>query len=264
MSQSMAFLFLDECSYEPLDLAALTGVLVPLERYAAVRDEMCKIVADILRPPANTIPAPVELHARELLSVLKERAQSDLDRDRLEVLSKAVGLVNDHDLAVIRFAYLNRKEIARTMSLDPKLYGLNFLNIQRALQGIMRDTIVLPVMDGVPGCAPSTAKPPAIDPQLIGAFARNVRMLHHMRQYEIGKSVSTESMSNLAEPVFADSAHSVLLQLVDLISHLLLQLERLEFEPEAKISDYRQATLECAKSLRSDLVHSWKGRMQFI
>jgi hypothetical protein len=36
----MAFLFLDECSHERLDLAALTGVLVPFEKYNAVRDKV--------------------------------------------------------------------------------------------------------------------------------------------------------------------------------------------------------------------------------
>lgn len=119
MSQSMAFLFLDECSYEPLDLAALTGLLVPLERYVAVRDAVCRVVADILRAPVNTVPAPIELHARELLSSLSDRPTADLDHDRLDVLSKVVSLVNEQQLRVIRVAYLNRKEIAQMMALDP-------------------------------------------------------------------------------------------------------------------------------------------------
>lgn len=68
---------------------------------------------------------------------------------------------------------------------------------------------------------------------------------------------------NLAEPVFADSAHSTLLQLVDLVSYLMLQLERAELEPVAPASSYRDAMLVRARGLRADLLHSWKGRMRF-
>ena len=67
MASEVAFLFLDECSHESLDLAALTGVLVPSHSYNAVRDEICQISWDVLRPPPNTVPAPIELHARNLL-----------------------------------------------------------------------------------------------------------------------------------------------------------------------------------------------------
>ena len=59
--------------YERLDLAALTGVLVPLDRYVAARDAMCKVAADVLSAPPNTVPAPIELHARDLLSALSGR-----------------------------------------------------------------------------------------------------------------------------------------------------------------------------------------------
>jgi hypothetical protein len=260
----MAFLFLDECFYAPLDMAALTGVLVPLDQYVAVRDAMCKVVADVLAAPPNTVPAPIELHASNLLSTLSERTTEKLDQDRLDVLSKVVGIVNQHALRVIRVAYLNRKEIASRMTIDPKLYGLTFYGIESALQETMRDTIVLPVMDGVPGCAPNATRPPAIDPRLIRAFAQNVRLIHHYRQYEVAaRSISIDNVVNLAEPVFSDSTHSTLLQLVDIVSHLMLQLERDELEPKVSASPYHPAVLERAKNLRADLLCAWKGRMSF-
>jgi len=56
LRMNAAFLFLDECFSEKLKLAALTGVLVPVDEYAAVRDEMCRLAWEALRPPANTIP----------------------------------------------------------------------------------------------------------------------------------------------------------------------------------------------------------------
>jgi hypothetical protein len=164
MVGSVAFFFMDECTYEPLDLAALTGVLVPADRYIAVRDAVCQIVWDVLRPPARTVPLPIELHARDLLAQITDRSPQDLDSDRLHVLRSAVNIVNTHRLDVYRVAYLNRKEISETLKGDPKLYGLNFFGMQSVLQGKLADTLILPVMDGVPGCPPHLRKPPAIDP----------------------------------------------------------------------------------------------------
>jgi hypothetical protein len=48
----VAFLFMDECAYEPLDLSALTGVLVPADRSCAVR------------PTGHRQPAPASTAAR--------------------------------------------------------------------------------------------------------------------------------------------------------------------------------------------------------
>jgi hypothetical protein len=263
VAKRMAFLFLDECTHESLDLAALTGVLVPLREYTAVRDAVCQIVWDVLLPPPNTVPAPIELHARDLLSELSNRDRQELDRARLHVFSTVVRIVNEHRLHVFRVAYLNRGEIATVCKGDPKLYGLNFFGIQNALDPILAETIVLPVMDGVPGCAPDARRPPAIDPQLIRAFAQQVRWIHHARRDDaIAQSLSIKNAGNLAEPVFGDSEHSTLLQLTDILSHLLLQLEREELETPSPPSDYRAGVLAQARKLDPDLLHCWKGRMR--
>jgi hypothetical protein len=259
----MAFLFIDECAHEALDLVALTGVLVPFDRYNAVRDAVCQTTWDVLNPPANTVPAPIELHGRDLLSELVDRNQRDLDRARIEVLASVVRIVNGYHLDVFRVAYLNRKEINRHLKDDPNLYGLNFFGVQTALQAKLADTLIVPVMDGVPGCPPNTRRPPAIDPKLIRAFAQQVRWVHHAsRDQSVANSLSIANVGNLAEPAFADSAHSALLQLTDLVSHLLLQLEREELEPSPP-SNYRSEVLQQARAFNKALLHCWKGRLRF-
>jgi hypothetical protein len=256
----MALLFLDECSYEPLDLAALTGVLVPLTAYIGVRDAVCRITWDVLTPPQDTVPQPIELHGRDLLSEIGDRDEKELDRLRIQVYADVVRIVNDNNLRVFRFAYLNRSEIAAAMNGDPQLYGLNFANIQIALQTTLAETIVFPVMDGIPGCDPAKSKAPRINPQLIRAFAQQVRWIHHARQCSaVADSISIKNVANLAEPVFADSAHSTLLQLTDLVSYLLLQLDREELQPCDSPSDYRKEVLICARNFRPALLHRWKG-----
>jgi hypothetical protein len=263
MTRTVAFLFLDECAYQALDLAALTGVLVPLKHYGDVRDEMCRLVRDIQPTKPNTIPQPIELHGRNLLSDLQSQDPDALDRARLRVLQTVVGLVNDYRLDIFRVTYLNRKEVARSLRHDPALYGVTFLGIQASLQRLMEHTLVIPVMDGIPGWRPTARRPPRIDPTLIRAFAHNVRYLHHLRQYEaVASSISLANAHNLGEPLFADSAHSVLLQLVDLVSHLLLQLDREELEPNREASPYRIEVLRQAKALDRKLLHCWRGNLR--
>lgn len=259
----LAFLFLDECSDEALDLAALTGVLVPHEKYRNVRDAMCKVVYDVLEPPANTVPAPIELHGRNLLPQLDNLPVEQADAARLHVFRRVAGIINEYGLLIFRVCYLNRSEIANVLKGDPKLYSLNFLGIQTGLQDLMETTLIVPVMDGVPNSA-DAKKPPSIDPSLIRAFAGSVRWLHHARQSEIMKnSLSIRNSHNLAEPVFADSTHSTMLQLVDLISYLLLQQDRDELAPQSISSQFKQAVVNEAKAIDPRLLASRRDQMKF-
>jgi hypothetical protein len=258
----MAFLFLDECSSEKLDLAALTGVLVELDSYVIVRDAMCQLVVDIQAPEPHTWCAPIELHGRSLLQSMSTQGTSFTDEHRLAVFSGVVRIVNENNLRVFRVAYLNRKEIAQSIKADPNLYSLNFFGIQTVLQQTLATTLVLPVMDGIPSCLPNATKAPRFDPQLIRAFASSVRSIHHMRRHaRLAESLSIENAYNLAEPVFADSSHSTLLQLVDLVSYLLHQIEREELESAPK-KGFRAAVLAIAKQFDPALLHCWSGRMK--
>lgn len=262
MKKNMTFLFMDECEYDPLDLSALTGVLVPLESYSTVRDAVGKIIWDVLSPHENTVPQPIELHARDLLSQLSDHAPEEHDKLRLGVITQIVKIANQHELHVLRYAYLNRSEISCLMKGDPKLYGLNFSNMLFALQDVLENTIVLPVMDGIPSFKEGASKPPRIVPRLVSAFAQTVRFTHHMRNNDsIANNLSIRNFHNLAEPVFSDSTYSVLLQLTDLISHLLLQIEKDELEPHSKRSAYQSSVISQAKQLSPDLIHAWKGKM---
>lgn len=261
---TIAFLFLDECMYKNLDLAALTGILVPADRYAAVRDAMCQLVADVQPSQPNEIPGIIEFHARELLNDVAHLHGDQIDSVRLSVLQRAVDVVSEHQLSICRVTYLNRTEIAALMPGDPKLYGLTFFGMQSWLQSAMADSLVIPVMDGVPATGGMKIPYPAprVEPILIRSFAGNVRRIHHVRQYPcVANNLSIVNAHNLGEPVFGDSAHSVLLQLVDLLSHMLLQRERAEFEDESKLSDYRRKILEVANRIPPELLNLWKGKM---
>ena len=250
---SFAFVFMDECSYEPLDLISLTGVLVPLEKYVSVRDAMCQLAWNILSPEKNRIPQPVELHASDLL---RDRT----DTDRLAVYATVVKIIQEHRFLIYRTTYLNRGDLNRIFKGDPKMYGLNFGNIMGWLERIMENTLVIPVMDGVPSQKVSGKKPPRIDGTLIRAFAQRVRMIHQIRQSESGSGMlSIKNAKNLGEPIFGDSAYSTFLQLVDLVSYLLLQVERSDLEPDKPMSEFRQDVVAQGRKLE---FASSRGRMK--
>jgi hypothetical protein len=260
-----ALLFLDECMYEQLDLAALTGVLVPVGRYVPVRDAMCRLAADVQPSPQDVIPGIIEFHARALLNDLEDLHGDQIDLMRLSVLQRVVDLLSEHQLPVCRVTYLNRKEIATLLQSDSKLYGITFFRIQSWLQEVMADTLVIPVMDGVPatGGLEPPRRNPTVDPVLIRAFAGSVRGTHHYRQFpSIADSLSIANAHNLGEPLFADSGHSVFLQFVDIVSHMLLQRERAEYEDQSELSNYRREVLSIASKIPSDLLHVWAGKMK--
>ncbi len=260
----VALLFLDECMDEKLDLVALTGVLVPHRRYREVRDAMCKLAWDILEPTPNTIPAPIELHGSKLLPELNSLPAEQADAKRLHVFSRVVELINHNELQIFRFCYLNRSEIAEKFVVDPNLYALIFHGIQVQLHNLMETTLIIPIMDGIPDSS-NSRKAPLINPLLIRAFALSTRWLHHSRQCDaIKSSLIFPNAHNLAEPVFADSTHSTMLQLVDLASYLLLQRDRNELDPQSNISGFKKEVIKQAESINPQLIFQWRDRMKFF
>lgn len=168
-SSSIAFLFLDESQFEPLDLAALTGVLVRSEVYNSVRDAMCRIIHDVQASPPQVVEMPIELHASRLLKNLAGRDASVPDELRLRIFAQVVNIVNSRNISVYRNAYLNRSKIAPLFRVgaestsDSKLYAINFHHILSMIQPELARSIIVPVMDGIPACA-DPSKRARIDP----------------------------------------------------------------------------------------------------
>lgn len=88
--QPVVFAFFDESVSKELDLACLTAVLVPAERYVRVRDAVLRVAADVQRAPPRTIPPPIELHGSEMLKDLEGAS----DDDRIRVFERLVDIVN--------------------------------------------------------------------------------------------------------------------------------------------------------------------------
>jgi hypothetical protein len=256
------FLFIDECLDEDMNLSALTGIFVPIDKYILVRDAICKIAFKIQLPKGNVIPPLIELHARDLLSELPDDHPNKTDKARISILTDIVDIINSYKLITLRLTYLNHREIVKFLKDDPKLYQTIFSDIIDLLHKFWSDSLIIPVIDGIPSSKQSTKKSPSLDTQLISSFARQIRYIHHMRCNKVvEKGSHLSGYINIAEPVFADSYYSTLIQLVDLVSYLLHQIEKADLNPNKIMSDYQKKVFYCGRSIDPNNLLTRKGEL---
>lgn len=261
MSNSVIFAFIDESVSRELDLASLTAVLVPSEQYAGVRDAVIRLGVELQRPPPNTIPAPIEFHGCEMLKSVEHAT----DDDRILAFDRLVGIVNAERLPVLSVGYTNWSELSLIRKHDDKLHGLNFIGMLTGLQSLLaRGTLVVPVVDGIPGGildAANRRRTSPVERDIFMAFIGNVRYGQHLRVaggQAVESSLSIEGYGNLADPVFSDSAMSPLLQLADVVSYLLTIRDAAD---RAAPSGFKARVLAVANRLDESLLKTWRGAM---
>jgi hypothetical protein len=255
----VVFLFLDESCPSDSDTAWLTGVAVGAERYAPVRDAMLEISIDVQRQAGNAHPSPIELHAVDLL----RDVSGATDAHRLAVFRSAVDLVNAEQLEVISVGYSGAKQIRSELAKlqmpeGDKLYGLNFNAMFGAIR-VQHDALLVPVFDGVPG-ANSKGKQQPVDASAHAAFLTGVHHSHHYRLLYNAPDRYLPNFRNVAEPTFADSARSPLLQLADLVGYLLTVLHPSSGKER---SEFKAAIAEIAGKLDAGLVARVENTITF-
>ena len=228
---NVTFLFLDESV--DLDTAWLTGVFVPAEQYADVRDAFIRIIRETLTEAGHEHPHPTELHGAAMLIDIP----GITDEHRIKVFEKVVMLVNEAGLEVISVGHVHAEETRRhfrDMLMDPgdKLYYLNFNEMVDAMY-LPDDSLVLPVFDGVPRQRQTTKREPQpVDRFAYDAFMLGSQITHWFRIAAEAKPTPwvrhKTNLRNLAEPTFSDSSRSPLLQLADVVGYLLGVPDRLE------------------------------------
>lgn len=261
MNKTPLFLFMDESEYPPLDIAALTGILIPIEKYPEIRDEIAQLIIEIMSPPPNTVPQPIELHGSDLLPHLPKNPESDLLRKK--VFHRCVEIINNHKISIFRVCYTNYKEIISYIN-DEKLYGLNFSAMQSVLQPAFQDRIMIPVMDGVPNI-PVKPGSPNINRRLIENFSRQIHFNHHCYQFEnLRSSMSISNLQNITDTLFSSSQFNSLLQLADLTSYLLLKIDQNELGQKSIMNQYQNSIFEISKKIDPELIFSYREKLQYM
>jgi len=259
MTVPVVFMFVDESVSPQLDTASLTGVLVPADQLCDVRDEIYRLAVEVQKPPPNHVLAPIELHARTMLSQIPNAT----DADKLAVFERLVELVNAEKLQIISIGYTNWSELAFLAVHDEKLHGLNFSNILHSLGDLLSEALLVPVIDGLPGGTlhPKPSRKP-IDPHVFRAFIASTHYNQSLRvslsARNQGDMISIKGFRNIVEPVFSDSEHSPLLQLADVVSYLL---HIVDWAERFEISGFKSSLLDVARKLDPSLIAKWRGRM---
>lgn len=217
---NVTFLFLDESRSTHLDSAALTGVFIPAEHYARVRDAVIRVSVDVQHPPPGSAPAPLELHGVTMLNDMN----GVTNEDRYLAFKKIVEIVNREQLEVLSIVYSGVKDIQShfdrfNMPPGDKLYHLNFDAMFDEIR-LSADGLLVPVFDGVPGENEDGRQQPvdrtAYQTFLLGAYVSHwYRVAHPLPERYV------PNFHNLVEPTFSDSAKSPLLQLADVVGYLL-------------------------------------------
>lgn len=235
-------LFMDESCSEVIDnkktvISSLTGVMVPIHRYAELRTKFYDLLDWSIKPEPNTINMGVpELHGRDLLP-------EEDDEKKLDILEGVVDLVVKNQLEIYRSGYYITNMIREHFKGDEEMLGALWLNILNTLKPKIEKEMIIPVMDG-------------FNKSMVRRFSQLVKNMDVMRAAGHGQSISIKHSENiLGEVFYADSQYSIFTQVVDLVSWLR-QLSDISREGK-ELTTYKKKLLLIAKKL--DLVLACDG-----
>jgi hypothetical protein len=195
------FLFMDDSFHSETRISSLTGVIVPMDRYSLVRDGFYALLGPIIRPSNGVIRRAPELHGCDFL-------RDESDETKLDVLRGIVSLTLQQGLRVYRAGYFITPEIERTFPTDKRMLGTCFHSLLSMMHTVLGEESLIPVMDG-------------LDKKNLHYFSAAVKWLDEMRTVGMERHLSLKFTQNLLGEVFyADSAHSVLIQLADILAYL--------------------------------------------
>jgi len=204
-----SFIFLDECiskhsKSQPAatGIASITGVIVPVERYAALREQFYETRLSEIVPRAGTISFPKELHGKDLM-------REHSDDAKLEQVGKVADLLLRNGVRLCRVGYRLGKQVEQTIG-DAGVIQLCWLKLLMVLRGLPEPADLIPVMDMTE------------DKKLRDALAFLVRSGDVVRAAGATEFLGIPKTEGiLGEMLFADSASSVFVQTADLVSYML-------------------------------------------
>ena len=199
------FLFMDESRGTETGIVALTGLLVPLDRYNDLRTRFYELMRWTVEPEERTLRlAPLELRGSSFLS-WHEGADNDL---KLRLFSDVAGLVVDERVAVYRVGYHRQKRLNTILAGEVGYLGLCWIGMLTVLQPVYAAEHLIPVMDG-------------LDMKVAQMFSQTVRTSDVMRAVGLEESVSFENTENiLGEVFYCDSRYSIFTQVADIVCYL--------------------------------------------
>lgn len=233
------FMVIDDTENPAADVFAFVGVLIPIEKYDAIRTATNRFTRELEGVADNTVTIPPELHGSAMFGG-KKPVPWATDAHRLRAYEMVADLINQHRLTVIRSAYV-KSSLRKTIGAD-KPNALCFMNLLWMVQPELERTYIVPMFDG-------------FDASAVRAIGGASQVTHVLRATP-GFAPSQLSISNadrILDPVFIDSGHSTLMQVTDVAAYLLNALDNKRIGKSAD-TDYKRGVLTAAERLDLSLV----------
>lgn len=241
-----SFLFLDDGG-DGRGLFSLTGLLIPFEQYEPARSAFYGLMMKTVFKGRSSIPfALPELHGSDLLRGydLLRRVGDVGDELRLSVFREVVRIVVDQGIEVNRVGYRVPGGAKKTLgefgsSVRSTVLSACLGSLLSVLDDRLASEMIIPVMDG-------------FNQDVVNEFSRLVKNADWMRASGWQDAMSLKHTENvLGEVFYADSRHSVMLQLADLISYLRSVADRSEANYE--LSPFKTQLLEISRGLAASM-----------
>jgi hypothetical protein len=235
------FLFMDDSYTETTKLSCLTGVVVPVEQYPMLRSEFYEALRFSIQPEETVIAAAPELHGSDFL-------RNECDEKKLAVMRDIAVLVAKHCLRIYRVGYFITDATDEVFRRDKKLVGLCWVSLLSMMEPLLRDEMVVPVMDG-------------FNPDTIRFLSSVVKELDKLRSVGFDKMLSVRYSHNvLGEVFYADSRYSALIQVADLIAYLRATSDLVALGKT--LTDFKKELATISSTLDSSIV--WEERVSLI
>lgn len=231
-STDVSFIFFDESHCASPRSTSLTGLVVPLEVYAAVRSAFYtslewSITDDGKTIRLNDLP---ELHASQLLP-------AENDQRKIEQLHSVVDIIIEHDLHAIRVTCSREGHALDHFRSKKGALSLCWSQMIQICQPLWEITFVIPVVDG-------------LDSEISRTFSGSFHHIWPLRGLLGDAAISISNLDHIADVVYADSKFSACIQMVDIVSYLRTTVQRSSEAPP--LSAFRRRMLPVAE--RSDAI----------
>ena len=194
----MNLLFMDERICGRTRSVAITGVIVPVEKYRSVREEFYERLEWSIRGEGNRVSQPPELRGSGMPAEWS-------DGQMLAAFSDVADLVCKHELWVVRVGYRLTKQFRDLFETEDRQVAMCWNGLVSALNPIYGEQLLFPVMD-------------LASSNRVKMTSQTVHTMDWMRHAGVP---TFEGSQNLAEVLYASSQHSAMIQIADVLSYLL-------------------------------------------
>lgn len=257
----MNLLFIDESESELIEenrIVAITGVLVPAENYDVARKLFYQLLSERVDMSGRKIETrdgrcfrvadgmsiyemPPELHGRRLLP------DGD-DNRRLEACAAVVQVIVECGLAVYRASL----RMSRVMTTQVPTSGARYFEcwtvLENELASVLEAAPVVPVLDSG-------------NLEFQNRLAQFLQTRDFLRAHYPDPPLARPPANRLNELFLADSANSVLIQVADVVSYLLMQRDMAASGWQFN-GGFKQRLVEIAGSLSPALVGEVRGQYE--